>query len=232
VTTGVLVTEIQPDDVQLAFEAVIVDGDGNESAYNFNVGIDAQGSTVGSATNNVILGTSGNDTISAVTTDAIIDGGTGNDILNGSTGNDILIGGSGDDTLTGGAGNDIMTGGTGADVFKWSLNETGHDTIKDFNSSGASFNLGEGDKLDLRDLIQNNALTSDADLASFLHFESDANSNLVMKIDPNGATNGFAATQSVTLEGVTLSALSLADGATNEAIIHALRTSLKVDGDA
>jgi hypothetical protein len=177
------------------------------------------------------------DTVSgslAITFDpsiATVAGTEFNDALGGGVGANTLQGGDGNDILSGGAGNDTLTGSTGADVFKWSLGETGHDTLKDFNSSGGSFNLSEGDVLDLRDLIQNNEGATDADLASYLHFAPDTSTNLVMTIDPNGATGGFVATQSVTLEGVTLSALSLADNATNEAIIHALRSSFKVDGD-
>jgi hypothetical protein len=201
------------------------DGDGDTVAGTVTVTFDPSTATAeGTTSNDALGGGSGVNTLQ---------GGNGDDILSGGAGNDTLIGGAGNDTLIGGAGDDTMTGGTGADVFKWSLNETGHDIIKDFNSSGGTFNLGEGDKLDLRDLIQNNAEATDADLASFLHFAPDASSNLVMTIDPNGATGGFVATQSVTLEGVTLNALGLTDvgAATNEAIIHALRSSLKVDGD-
>ncbi|NIC42718.1 type I secretion C-terminal target domain-containing protein [Aquabacterium sp. A08] len=169
VSVTTILEVIQPDDVQLAFEAVIVDGDGDESSYQFNVGIDAQGSvTTGSSANNVILGTDSGETINLANVGSMVEAGAGNDTVNGGSGNDIIMGGDGDDVLwgnggndllVGGSGNDTLTGGTGADVFKWSLADVGSsgtpavDTITDFNKSGASFTLAEGDKLDIADLL-------------------------------------------------------------------------------
>jgi surface adhesion protein len=71
----------------------------------------------------------------------------GNDLLDGGKGNDILLGGTGNDTLIGGQGNDILIGGSGADTFVWKAGDTGNDVIKDFNAN-------EGDRIDLRDLLQ------------------------------------------------------------------------------
>ncbi|MDI1332866.1 retention module-containing protein [Pseudomonas sp.] len=88
--------------------------------------------------NDTLLGGSGND---------IIFGQGGNDLLDGGKGNDILLGGSGNDSLMGGQGNDILIGGSGADTFVWKAGDTGNDVIKDFKAS-------EGDRIDLRDLLQ------------------------------------------------------------------------------
>ncbi|WP_409316489.1 LapA family giant adhesin [Pseudomonas sp. KCJK9016] len=88
--------------------------------------------------NDTLLGGAGND---------ILFGNGGNDVLDGGKGNDILLGGSGNDTLIGGQGNDILIGGSGADTFVWKAGDTGNDVIKDFNAS-------EGDRIDLRDLLQ------------------------------------------------------------------------------
>lgn len=88
--------------------------------------------------NDTLLGGAGND---------IIFGQGGNDLLDGGKGNDILLGGTGNDTLIGGAGNDILIGGSGADTFVWKAGDTGNDVIKDFKAS-------EGDRIDLRDLLQ------------------------------------------------------------------------------
>ncbi|MBI3904027.1 MAG: type I secretion C-terminal target domain-containing protein, partial [Pseudomonas fluorescens] len=74
-------------------------------------------------------------------------GGAGNDILFGSGGNDNLDGGKGNDILLGGTGNDILIGGSGGDTFVWKAGDTGNDVIKDFKAS-------EGDRIDLRDLLQ------------------------------------------------------------------------------
>jgi len=85
-----------------------------------------------------LLGGAGND---------ILFGQGGNDLLDGGKGNDILLGGTGNDTLIGGSGNDILIGGSGADTFVWKAGDTGNDVIKDFKAS-------EGDRIDLRDLLQ------------------------------------------------------------------------------
>nr|WP_218192063.1 immunoglobulin-like domain-containing protein [Pseudomonas sp. Irchel 3E20] len=85
-----------------------------------------------------LLGGAGND---------ILFGQGGNDYLDGGKGNDILLGGTGNDTLIGGQGNDILIGGSGADTFVWRAGDTGNDVIKDFKA-------GEGDRIDLRDLLQ------------------------------------------------------------------------------
>jgi uncharacterized protein YegL len=88
--------------------------------------------------NDTLLGGAGND---------ILFGSGGNDVLDGGKGHDILLGGTGNDTLIGGQGNDILIGGSGADTFIWKSGDTGNDVIKDFNAS-------EGDRIDLRDLLQ------------------------------------------------------------------------------
>ncbi|CAI8929414.1 serralysin [Pseudomonas sp. IT-P4] len=88
--------------------------------------------------NDTLLGGAGND---------ILFGSGGNDNLDGGKGNDILLGGTGNDTLMGGQGSDILIGGTGGDTFVWKAGDTGNDVIKDFKAS-------EGDRIDLRDLLQ------------------------------------------------------------------------------
>ena len=88
--------------------------------------------------NDTLLGGAGND---------ILFGSGGNDWLDGGKGNDILLGGTGNDTLIGGQGNDILIGGSGADTFVWKAGDTGNDVIKDFKAA-------EGDRIDLRDLLQ------------------------------------------------------------------------------
>lgn len=74
-------------------------------------------------------------------------GGLGDDALLGSDGNDVLDGGTGNEILLGGTGNDILIGGSGADTFVWRAGDTGNYVIEDFNT-------GEGDRIDLRDLLQ------------------------------------------------------------------------------
>ncbi|MBV7550662.1 tandem-95 repeat protein, partial [Pseudomonas sp. PDM26] len=94
-----------------------------------------------------LLGNAGNDIIFGQGGDDKLYGGAGNDILLGGTGNDLLDGGDGNDILLGGKGNDTLTGGSGGDTFVWKAGDTGNDVIKDFKAS-------EGDRIDLRDLLQ------------------------------------------------------------------------------
>jgi hypothetical protein len=115
------------------------------------------------------------------------------------------------------------------------LNDTGQDTVTDFNQGGgAVLNLGEGDKLNLADLLPDTASGSNLEnLSQYLHFtEATPGGDLVLSVDPTG-TNGAGVTQTITLEGVHLADLTLDTGANlNEQIIHALRSNMKLDGDA
>lgn len=77
----------------------------------------------------------------------LLHGGIGNDTLHAGAGADDLYGGDGSDTLNGEAGADNLYGGNGADRFYYSYTlgsaqDTGIDTIHDFNVAG-------GDWLDL-----------------------------------------------------------------------------------
>ncbi|VTQ45072.1 Surface adhesion protein, putative [Pseudomonas putida] len=89
----------------------------------------------------------GNDILSGGNGNDILFGQGGSDTLNGGKGNDILLGGTGNDTLIGGQGDDILIGGSGADTFVWKAGDVGNDVIKDFNKA-------EGDRIDLKDLLQ------------------------------------------------------------------------------
>ncbi|WP_443696127.1 type I secretion C-terminal target domain-containing protein, partial [Pseudomonas sp.] len=112
-------------------------------------------------------------------------GNAGNDILFGQGGNDVLSGGAGNDILVGGKGNDTLTGGAGADTFVWLKGDTntgtGVDTITDFKH-------GEGDKLDLSDLLQGN---NDTNLSSYLKLTTDS----------SGSTLSVSSTGSFTAQG-------------------------------
>ncbi|AMO77277.1 retention module-containing protein [Pseudomonas citronellolis] len=129
----------------------------------------------------------GNDTL---------EGGKGDDLLFGQGGNDTLLGGDGNDILFGGMGDDTLTGGAGADQFVWQKGEAGHDVIKDFN-------IGEGDSLNLADLLQGEHATADS-LAQYLTFSVNATtSTTTISVNPTGATGG-ATTQSIDLANVDL----------------------------
>ncbi|MFJ7813515.1 immunoglobulin-like domain-containing protein, partial [Pseudomonas asiatica] len=97
--------------------------------------------------NDILNGGAGNDILFGQGGDDTLDGGKGNDILIGGLGKDTLLGGEGNDILLGGKGDDTMTGGSGADTFVWKAGDTGNDVIKDFK-------VAEGDRIDLKDLLQ------------------------------------------------------------------------------
>ncbi|SDY61703.1 type I secretion C-terminal target domain (VC_A0849 subclass) [Pseudomonas sp. NFACC08-1] len=133
--------------------------------------------------NDTLLGGAGND---------IIFGQGGNDTLNGGKGNDILLGGTGNDTLIGGQGNDTLIGGLGGDTFVWKSGDTGTDVIKNFNA-------GEGDRIDLRDLLQGE---SGSTIDHFLKISTvDGVSSLQVSTSGQfNTTNGGAATPDVTIK--------------------------------
>ncbi|TLX79722.1 retention module-containing protein [Pseudomonas nicosulfuronedens] len=157
----------------------------------FNV----EGDTRGGSDN--LYGGEGND---------ILYGQGGNDFLFGENGNDILIGGTGDDQLTGGKGNDILTGGAGADLFIWKAGDTGNDTITDFKA-------GEGDRIDISDLLPE---TAHNDILSYLKVDTATST---LQVSTTGQINsGGAADVTIKLSGVDLSSY----GSTSTEIVNKL----------
>jgi Ca2+-binding RTX toxin-like protein len=71
----------------------------------------------------VLLSRRGNDSL---------DGGDGNDQLYAGRGNDTVVGGAGDDEISGDMDTDTLTGGGGSDTFVLHGDDTGIDTITDF----------------------------------------------------------------------------------------------------
>jgi Ca2+-binding RTX toxin-like protein len=100
--------------------------------------------------------------------------------LIGNAGTDVITGGSGDDLMIGGIGDDILTGGLGADVFRFIQSETGQDTVTDFN-------LIQGDKIDLRGLLNNSGFSL-SDLSLFLNL-ADGVGQKTLRIDTLGTGN-------------------------------------------
>ncbi|MBB4862598.1 VCBS repeat-containing protein [Pseudomonas nitritireducens] len=136
----------------------------------------------------------------------ILYGQGGNDFLFGENGNDILIGGTGDDQLTGGKGNDILTGGAGADLFIWKAGDVGNDTITDFKA-------GEGDRIDISDLLPD---TAHNDILSYLKVDTATST---LQVSTTGQiNNGGAADVTIKLSGVDLSTY----GSTSTEIVNKL----------
>ncbi|MEZ2294850.1 immunoglobulin-like domain-containing protein [Variovorax sp. RCC_210] len=129
-------------------------------------------------------------------------GDAGDDVLFGQGGNDLLDGGTGKDILVGGQGDDTLTGSSGADTFIWKKGDIGKDVVKDFNAK-------EGDRLDLRDLLQGE---TDDTIDNFLKITT-AGGVSTLQISTTGKLNetgGLAnADASIQLDGNNLSSASI-----------------------
>lgn len=157
--------------------------------------------------------------------DELIRGYEGDDIIGGGAGDDYIQGGAGNDTLTGGTGNDVLTGGVGADVFRWDLGDEGtadslaQDTVTDFTIDPVNgyTGTGEGDQLELSDLLQD---ASAGTLTDYLMAQEE-NGDTVLYVNKDGALEDSSdnAQQSITLSGVTM------DGQTSEQFIDTLVNS-------
>lgn len=129
--------------------------------------------------------------------------GDGSDTLSGianvtgSSHDDTITGDSNDNVLYGNGGNDYITGGAGADtfLFKGATAFTGVTTIADFNT-------GQGDKIDINDVLQGhyNPLT-DA-IANFVSLTTSG-SDTLLKVDLDGAGTVYSPTTIATIHGVT-----------------------------
>ena len=120
--------------------------------------------------------------------------------LVGLAGDDTLIGNDGNDILIGGSGDDILTGNGGLDTFDWNLGDQGTlalpaiDTVTDFT-------IGEGDKLDLSDLLQGESADAST-LDNYLSFNF-ASGNTTIDVS---TSSGGDVTQQIVLQGVDITA--------------------------
>ena len=176
---------------------------------------------IGGSASSTHSGAAGDDYLGGGAGDDVLYGLQGNDTLDGGTGNDQLFGGAGDDILIGGLGNDQLNGGSGADTFIWKAGDLGQDVIKDFN-------IAEGDRIDLRDLLQGE---NDGNILNYLHMDTATST---LQINTNGALNADGSNANVTIHlenngaPVDLSAY----GSTSADIINALvgqQELIKVD---
>ena len=130
--------------------------------------------------------------------------------LQGTNGNDALMGSSQADTLIGGEGDDILFGGSGADTFIWQAGDLGNDVIKDFNAS-------EGDRIDLRDLLQGE---SDSNILNYLRVNT---SDSTLEISTTGQFNaGGSADVTIKLENGDIPVDLSSYGSTSSAIVNSL----------
>lgn len=153
-----------------------------------------------------LLLTTGNDSFDGAASAKIaVYGGAGRDVidfsanpdsdsryLDGGAGRDTLIGGLGDDVLVGGRGSDTLTGGDGADTFRFDHLGTRIDHVTDFNA-------GQGDRIDLHDVLGSEAGLA---ISDYVHLETSGGNTIVsVDKDGTGGLNGFV--QVAQLDNVT-----------------------------
>jgi serralysin len=210
-------------------DTYIVDNVGDTVTEDANAGIDTIQSSISfnlasrgiNVENLTLTGTAvwvlGNDLNNVITGNNVnnnLQGGAGNDTLNGGAGNDFLDGGTGEDKLIGGTGNDVLTGGIGADVFDWNLvdiNNSGpiaRDTVKDFN-------LSQGDKLDLKDLLVGENSGNILNYLDITTSTSGSITNTEIRISNDGQFAGGTYNSAAENQHITLAGLDLLSG-TNE----------------
>ena len=151
------------------------------------------GSTIDLLNNLTFTGTAGNETINGLNANDILSGLDGDDTLNGNNGNDALHGGDGSDYLYGGSGDDVLYGGAGVDML---YGQSGADTFVFESSSALSasdniqdFNLAEGDKLDVSDLLSGYDPLTDA-ISDFVQI-TESGSSSYLSVDADGGADNF-----------------------------------------
>ncbi len=148
--------------------------------------INATGNTLA----NVLTGNAGHNTLSGLAGHDTLYGGDGNDYLDGGDGNDLLFGGSGLDTLK---------GGLGADIFGFEADTafTGRDIVADFN-------IGEGDAIDISDILAGFYNDGVDDILDFVRFENALNGiDTIVNVDRDGAGSVYGFQQVAILTGIT-----------------------------
>jgi Ca2+-binding RTX toxin-like protein len=103
-----------------------------DSRANMIVGNAGDNQLYGGGGDDSLHGSGGNDQLHGGAGDDHLHGDSGNDQLFGEAGDDILHGGAGDDTFYGAAGDDLLYGEAGNDNFVIGLNDSGVDTVFDF----------------------------------------------------------------------------------------------------
>lgn len=106
--------------------------DTDEIAPQNFTGTEGNDAFVGLQGDDVLTGLGGDDVLLSRRGADNLDGGDGNDVLFAGRGNDTVVGGAGDDTLSGDMDTDTLIGGAGSDTFVVHGDDTGIDTIADF----------------------------------------------------------------------------------------------------
>nr|VFJ51636.1 MAG: type I secretion C-terminal target domain (VC_A0849 subclass) [Candidatus Kentron sp. DK] len=115
--------------------------------------------------------------------------------------NDTLHGGDGQDLLLGGDGHDILYGEEDADIFYFRDEDSGTDTIRDFDAA-------EGDRIDIAEFLEDYDAASD-DIHDYIG-TAQKGGDTYLNINPDGM--GSDATTVAILEGVSTTLDDLLDG--------------------
>lgn len=139
---------------------------------------------IGALGNDQFSGGAGDDRMHAYGGNDALRGGAGRDFLDGGDGNDELYGDDGNDRLRGGAGNDVLFGGRGADSFI--IDTFGAvATVRDFKNA-------DGDKLDLRTLVQTGGADPiAAGYVRLVEIGGPGATSVAVQIDGNGGGDNF-----------------------------------------
>lgn len=156
-------------------------GDGNDYLEG-SYGDDA---VFGDAGNDRVNGGHGSDTLSGGDGDDKLLGGDDSDALSGDAGDDELQGGNGDDVLSGGAGLDTLFGGEGADTFVF----TADTAFSDLDGIW-DFSVGQGDKVNITDLLQNFDPATD-NIEDFVTLTQSGWKHAVLSVDVDGGGDNF-----------------------------------------
>jgi hypothetical protein len=122
-----------PDGVYLPNSQMQIETSGASSVALTANGGDSLLAVVGSGTATLSGGTGSCD---------LLFGGSGPTTLKAGTGNDYLFGGSASNTFVDSTGNNYMHGGSGANTYVFRENNSGHDTIANFNISTDHLQIG------------------------------------------------------------------------------------------
>ncbi|MDF2410901.1 type I secretion C-terminal target domain-containing protein, partial [Aeromonas sp. 2HA2] len=200
---------------------VLIGGEGNDILF----GQGGDDFLFGGAGNDILFGGSGNDMLYGESGNDTLYGGSGNDTLYGGAGNDTLSGGLGNDILVGGLGNDILKGDAGADTFTWLQGDTTGGTIaKDYV---VDFSRAEGDKLDLRDLLDHDGSHNQNDLKGLLSVFQDSE-GVHLQVKENSSAS---VTQEIVLMNHTFDSLTGSAASTSSQVIDYMLSNNMLDID-
>jgi len=186
-----------------SFDYTVLDGQGGmdtatafitvNPTKNVILGDDGDNYISGGNENDKIFLRAGDDIAKGKNGNDYIFGEDGNDLLSGDRGNDTIHGGNGNDALFGGADNDVLYGGSGIDIL---FGDRGSDTFvfeadSAFTNSDAimDFDLSEGDKLDISDLLS--AYDPLTELITDFVQITDNGIDSYLAVDIDGGANNF-----------------------------------------